>query len=179
LQYREITYENNKDCNFAGLFGAGPDKFAWMLGMIDPYTGAASSEAKKLYKQYHNAVPEAKQLYKRAMRIAEERGYIKTLMGRRARFPDKMNVNAAVNRAVQATAADENKLKLVELRKERKYTGLKLRLTVHDEACGDVPNREAAQRVSEVLNRQILETRVPLLWTVGVGPNWNDAKKVA
>lgn len=180
LDFREITYELTKDCNFAGLFGAGPNKFAWMLKMNNPWPdGRATPAAKKLYNLYHNTLPEAKSLHKEAMRVAEERGYVKTLLGRRARFPDKMFVNAAINRVVQGTAADEMKLKLIELRKERKYTGFKLRLTVHDEVCGDVPDKEAAMRVSEVLNRQLLPTRVPLLWTVGIGPNWNDAKKVA
>lgn len=168
--YREITYELTKDCNFAGVYGAGLEKFAWMLSM-DP------GSAEELYKAYHNAVPEVRQMNRKAMRVARERGYVKTMMGRRARFPNEDNLNAALNRVIQGTAADEMKLKIIALRKAK--TGLKLRFVVHDEACGDVPDVETAKQVSEVLNSQLLPTRVPLLWTVNVGPNWNDSKKSA
>lgn len=167
---RPITYELTKDVNFAGLFGAGLEKFSVMLGMTE-------DEARPLYSTYHNTVPEARALLKYAMRVAEDRGYVKTLLGRRARFPDKAFVYAALNRVIQGTAADEMKTKLVLLRKEAKYTGLKLRFTVHDEVYGDVPDEESAAKVSEVLNRQVLPTRVPLLWTVKTGPNWNSCKK--
>jgi len=172
-KYKPITYELTKDCNFAGLFGAGLDKFSFMLGMTDV-------EAEPIYRTYHKSVPEIRQLLRYAKKRAEEQGFIRTILGRRARFPDLTYVyTQAVNRAIQGGAADENKTKLVELRKEHKRTGLKLRFTVHDEACGDVPDQKAADVVSEVLNRQLLPTRVPLLWTVKAGPNWADCKKVA
>lgn len=169
-QYRPITYELTKDCNFAGLFGAGLDQFAYMLGM-------EVVACKPIYETYHRALPEARELYKRAMRVAEQRGYVKTFLGRRGRFLDKHTVSKAVSRVIQGSAADENKTKLVLLRKAK--LDIKLRLTVHDEVVCDVPNVEVAKQVSDVLNTQVLQTRVPLLWTVNVGPNWQECKKVA
>jgi Mesyanzhinovviridae DNA polymerase len=173
-KYREITYELTKDCNFAGLYGAGLKKWAYMLGM-DP----ESESTQKLYRTYHNTVPEIRALLKKAMRIAESRGYVKTMLGRRARFreDDRDRLHASLNRVIQGSAADEMKLKLVALRKAK--TGMKLRFTVHDEVYGDVASERVAQKVSKVLNTQILKTRVPLLWTVKTGPNWNECKKAA
>lgn len=173
-QYREITYELTKDCNFAGLFGAGPDKFAFMLGMT-------TEAARPLYNTYHKSLPEARRIYRQAIALAQERGFVRTHLGRRARFPDSKFCSPALNRVIQGSAADENKTKLVLLRKTIKALKLafKLRFTVHDEVCGDVADADTARAVSEVLNTQILKTRVPLLWTVNVGPNWQQCKKVA
>jgi DNA polymerase I-like protein with 3'-5' exonuclease and polymerase domains len=169
-KYRPITYELTKDCNFAAVYGAGTEKFAFMLGMSE-------DEVKPLYNAYHNAVPEARRLLKYAMRMAEQRGYVRTILGRRARFLDTVMLHASLNRVIQGSAADEMKKKVVELRKERKRTNFTLRFVVHDEANGDVPDEESAKAVQEVLNRQLLQTRVPLLWKVGTGANWQEAKK--
>lgn len=166
--YIEITYERTKDCNFAGLYGAGLPKFAWMIGLD-------KAAAKPLYQAYHAAVPEIRQLMNRCIAIVEKRGFVRTILKRRARFPFKDEAYKALNRVIQGSAADENKVKIVALRKAK--TGLKLRFTVHDEICGDAPDQACADRVSEVLNTQILKTKVPLLWSVNVGPNWQECKK--
>lgn len=173
-QYVEITYERTKDCNFASLYGAGLGKFAYMVGLD-------IRKARKLYNAYHNAVPESREIMRTAMRLAENRGYVKTLMGRRARFPYKDFLHAALNRVIQGTAADEMKVKLVLLRKAIRSGQLdfKLRFTVHDEVNGDVPSVEEARKVEVVLDMQVLETCVPLLWTVNAGPNWQNCKKTS
>jgi DNA polymerase-1 len=167
---RPITRELTKDCNFAGLFGASLKKFAFMLDISEDV-------AEPLYSMFHERIPEAKQIYYKAMRLAETRGWVKTILGRRARFPNGEHSNAAINRVVQGSAADENKRKIVMVRKAK--TGLIMRFTVHDELYGDAPDRECARRVSEILNTQVLQTDVPLYWTVNAGPNWNQCKKVA
>jgi DNA polymerase-1 len=167
----DITRERTKDLNFAKIYGAGANKIAIMLGL-------SPEEASPFVTAYDRTFPQARTLMDESMRVAEKRGYVKTMLGRRARFPNGKFLHAALNRVIQGTAADINKMKLVELHKERKYTGLKLRFTVHDEADGDVPDVEAGRRVREVLNRQSLPTRVPILWNVGVGPNWGSCKSV-
>jgi DNA polymerase-1 len=98
------------------------------------------------------------------------------MMGRRARFPDREFTYKALNRVIQGSAADEMKLKLVELHRNRKETGFKLRFTVHDEVNGDVPDKAAKDRVQAILNERLLPTRVPLLWSVATGANWLEAK---
>jgi len=168
-QYRPITYSLTKDVNFAGLFGAGLTKFAFMLRMTE-------AQARPLYQTYHSALPEARALHKKAMKVAERRGFVRTKTGRRARFPDKKFCHAAVNRVIQGTAADALKLKLAELHKVSRSLGFKMRFTIHDEINGDASNSEAIQEVGKFLDRQILELEVPLLWKAGSGPNWAEAK---
>lgn len=167
----DITRPLTKDLNFAKIFGAQLARVARMLRLTE-------QEAQPFVRAYDRAFPEAERLLKTAARLAERRGYVRTLLGRRARFAPEEPTYSALNRVIQGTAADEMKLKLVELHRHRKETGFKLRFTVHDEVNGDVPDVEAAQKVKEILNRQILETRVPLFWAVGVGPNWKQCEKI-
>jgi DNA polymerase I-like protein with 3'-5' exonuclease and polymerase domains len=118
---------------------------------------------------------------------------VKTVLGRRARFkpcpkhewagPEKGSycggcprLHSALNRAVQGTAADVNKEKLVDLYRERKALGLILRMTIHDEAVADVPDLVAAQEAAAILDRQPerTELKVRILWDAKVGKNWKD-----
>lgn len=105
------------------------------------------------------------------------RGYVKTVLGRRARFPNGFGLHKALNRVIQGTAADIMKRKLVELHKARKHTGFLMRMTVHDEVCGDSPDTESDRRIMEILNHQSFsDLRVPILWSSDAGASWADAK---
>lgn len=104
------------------------------------------------------------------------RGFVRTLLGRRTRFPEGYRLHKALNAVIQGSAADIMKTKLIELHKARKETGFLLRYTVHDEVDGDVPDQEAAQKVAAILDHQSFpELRVPILWGVSTGKNWKEA----
>jgi len=159
------------------LFGAGIKKLAAMMGVDE-------NSARKMRRSYDQAFPEMSQTMKRAMEVAEERGYIRTILGRRVRFVQGCRCGAcatfgpryhkALNGAVQGGAADINKLKLVELYEAREELGLTLRMTVHDEAVMDVPDQDAADRMDAILQRQAVDLRVPILWSTSVGSNWAE-----
>ena len=164
----DLQYKPLKNYNFAKLYGAGVRKQAEMLGI-------PLAEAKALNAAYDQAFPEAKQVLARAATAAEQRGYVKTILGRRSRFSGKMFLHKAFNRIDQGGAADIMKMKIVELHEQRKDTGFKLRFTVHDEVCGDVPDLEAALKVQKILNHQSFpELKVPILWDVKTGANWKE-----
>lgn len=165
---QEIAYKQVKNLNFAKLYGAGVRKIAIMLG-IDLDT------AEKFIQLYDAAFPDARRMLQKASKLAESRGYVKTLLGRRSRFPARERLHKALNGVIQGTAGDIMKRKLVELHKERKRTGFVMRATIHDEVIGDAPDTESAQRVGEVLNRQTTESVVPILWEVKTGKNWAEA----
>jgi DNA polymerase-1 len=165
----DITRDLVKDCNFAALYGAGVDKWSRMMQISE-------KEARKVYHTYHSQFPEAKKLLERASNTARKRGFVRTILGRRARFPRKTQLYSALNRVIQGSAADEMKTKLLALHKARRDTGFRLRFTVHDEVVGDVPDLAAKERVRTILNTQMLNTRVPLFWKVGTGPNWKECK---
>ena len=132
----------------------------------------------EILKIYDQALPEVSGLLKTASNLAETRGYIKTIMGRRLRFPaghdgKRMRLHKAFNGRIQGSEADIVKTKAVELHKNRNYTGMTLRMQVHDEFDGDVHDKEGEKRVGEVLNRQSFpKLRVPILWGVKTGTSW-------
>lgn len=175
-----ITYKNTKDLNFSKVYGAGLSKVALMMRV-------SSEEAAPFVEAYDQTFPEVARLIKQVSRLAENRGYIRTPLGRRMRFSrDCLCVacslygpryHKGLNGRIQGWAADIMKQKLVELHAERRRTGLKLRFPVHDEVNGDVPDVEAATEVVKILCRQSSPTNVPILWEVGVGRNWKDCKK--
>jgi len=104
------------------------------------------------------------------------RGYIRTYLGRRSRFPDNYNTYRGLNRVIQGTAADINKQKIVEVHRERKHTGFVLRLTKHDEIMGDATQPDTKEKVEEILNRQSFPFTIPILWDTKTGPTWAHCK---
>jgi DNA polymerase-1 len=169
----DIQYKPVKNLNFAKIYGAGRNKVADMLEL-------PRHESDKFVNLYDKMFPEAAALLNQAAHIAKKRGYIKTILGRRARFPEGKRLHKALNSAIQGGAADIMKLKLIELAKERKKLGLTMRMTVHDEFVGDVPDIETAYKVSEILNFQseafASKLKVPILWDLAIGRNWMECE---
>jgi len=159
------TYRMAKAANFSLVCGAGPKTVSKLLGV-------PVEEANGFISAYDHEFPEAKKLLHHASKVAKTRGYVKSLTGRRFRFPDGEFTYKAVNRVIQGGAADVMKRKLVELHAERRRTGFLMRMTVHDEVCGDVPDAESARMVDEILNRQSFELMVPILWDTKTGSSW-------
>lgn len=162
---RDLPYDKSKAIILAILYGAGRDKVSFMGGV-------PRSESDVFVDEYYRAFPEVRATIKKAAHVAETRGYVKTITGRRSRFPGKERTYKGLNSICQGSAADINKVKLVELHRERKYTGYLMRGTVHDETFGQVPDEESARRVTEILNRQSFDLKVPILWSGKTGPNW-------
>ena len=68
-----------KNINFGLAYGMGEAKLASEMGM-------ALDEAVPIFETYHEKFPFVKALFSHASNVAASRGYVKTLMGRRARF---------------------------------------------------------------------------------------------
>ncbi len=164
-----ITRDLVKNINFAIMFGAGVAKTAEMLGV-------SVKESKEFVRQYNAAFPEAKRMRDTATRIAKSRGYVRTILGRRSRFPGGEFTHKALNAVVQGSNGDYQKQKAVELYEAREELGFTMRLTVHDEFVGDVHDEEGAKKVHALLERQTLDVKVPLLWNYGTGANWSESK---
>lgn len=165
-----IPRKHIKNINFAKLYGAGIKKIGVMIGL--PF-----DEAKPFVELYEREIPESVTLMDLAMDTARRRGYVKTLLGRRARFPKAQRLHKALNSIIQGTAADIMKEKTIETYEARKELGLTLRLTVHDELDGDILDVEMARRLKVILNRQSFDIKVPILWTMQTGTSWADCEK--
>jgi DNA polymerase-1 len=163
-----------KNVNFARLYNAGDDKIAEMIG--------ESLEGTKAFlKVYDGVFPESKTISRRFTEQAKERGYVTTLLGRRGRFSKgkgARGIHSATNRVVQGSAADLMKKKLLRIYNERHTLGISaLRQTIHDELDGDIlPDPVYQERLRECFNEQEMELKIPIMWEVGIGENWLEAK---
>ena len=157
-----------KNINFGKLFGMGRDKMAAQLGL-------PRDEADKLFDQYNGMFPETNELMESTMSLAKNRGYVKTRLGRRARFPDGERLHSALNRVIQGSAADVLKLKLLDVYNNRKFLDIhKLLFTVHDDINIATQNLRKVRYINECLEAPIpnLPFRVPIYWDADVGHNW-------
>jgi DNA polymerase I-like protein with 3'-5' exonuclease and polymerase domains len=178
-----------KNTNFANIYGAGLIKFAFMIGEINErdYKQLRAMQSardwtykddirllnsKRIKADYDQMFPNVAPMLKAAREATEQRGWVKDLVGRRAR--PIHNANSSLNRVIQGGAASINKRVLVETYKERKRLGLTMRLTVHDELAGTLEGPVGP--VKKVLNTQYFPLRAPILWDAKSGNNWAECK---
>lgn len=184
---------NAKQINLGLSFGMGRGKLAMEMGL--PYTVEQGfngkpylkpgPEAEAVFEQYHSAIPGISRLTRDASNVAKSRGYVKSILGRRIRFPGGNFVHKAAGLIFQSTAADCLKQKLVELDEFLRSTdsGARLLLSVHDEFDLSVPKgREdilnEAQKILESFGPDdVINLKVPVVSDRGTGPNWWIASK--
>lgn len=162
-----------KHINFGRVFGMGRDKMYAQMQEYNP--GITRVETDQMFDQYDQEFPETRQLMNTAMRLAKDRGYVKTILGRRRRYPDGQRLHSALNAVIQGSAADLLKLALLDLYKERKRLGLTLRFTVHDEFDGDLEDPAMLGLMADLLNKQRFDLRVPISWELKVAKDWGHA----
>ncbi len=159
-----------KILNLALLFGAGGKQTADLMEM-------PRADADAFTKVYHRAFPDVRRMTKAAEQLAKSRGYVKTLSGRRIRFPKGEFTYKALNAAIQGSEADLIKMKSVELHRERKRTGFKMHIINHDEFVGTIQDAEGAERVKMLLMEPSRpDLRVPITWSIKLGPSWGEVK---
>lgn len=163
------TYIANGYASHNCIYGGGK-------GHLAEYLDLSQKISDQFYEIYHKAFPEVRSLSRQVGDAAKANGFVTSLLGRRARFPDSKFAYKALNAVIQPSAADIFKQKVVEVHRERKQTGFVMRMPVHDELCGDVPDAEGARMVSEILNRQSFPLKVPILWEGKTGANWAECK---
>jgi DNA polymerase-1 len=103
-----IDRETGKRLNQAMLTGAGNAKIAMMLGV-------PQAEADSIIEAYHGSMPEIKKLQSHAKRVMLNRGYVKSVLGRRSRLDDERFAYTATNRILQMSNADILKKSMVEI----------------------------------------------------------------
>jgi len=202
----DMVYSHQKNFNFARQYGAKSIKLAVMMRFITERIGAEIRRAKRwddprlntiheIERAYSKMMPEGDQLLARAAHLAkpacdeycrpndamhrqfQHRGFVKTMLGRRSRFPNAYKTYIGLNRVIQGTGADILKRKTVDLHKVRKATGFLMRITAHDELVGDANDEGTLPAMMEILNHQSFPNmRVPILWEGKIGPTWADCK---
>jgi DNA polymerase-1 len=161
-----IDRRTAKTINLGLSFGMGENRLAKELGMD-------KEDAQELFKKYHEKFPKIKKFLNFASARGARRGYVKTLLGRRIRFPDKNKTYKAGALIFQGSAADVMKKKIIELNSN--IDGL--RLIVHDEFNFIVPSetgRETLKKLKEIMEH-VPELNVPVRASVNSGKNWWEA----
>jgi len=144
--------------------------------------------AKNYIDQYFAKYPGVARYMEEIRVQAKEKGYVETVFGRRLWLPEISSPNgprrqaaerAAINAPMQGTAADLIKKAMIAVDRALAEEGLRSRLVlqVHDELVLEVPEDEVTiigAMLPEKMN-QVAALRVPLLVSVGVGDNWDEA----
>lgn len=208
------AYQDNPDTDFHQMVAdmAGIDrKQAKVLGLSITYGAGKAKiaeqlelpidEAGELIKEFHAKVPFLRGTIDAVMRRIEHPasgGSIRTLLGRKCRFPlwepMQWGINKALpyeeavakygprvkramtykglNRLIQGSAADQTKAAMIALHK----AGFKVLLQVHDELALSVSTPEEAKEAAHIMATAV-KMEVPSRVDVEIGTSWGDSMK--
>jgi DNA polymerase-1 len=174
-----------KVVNFATFAGQGASALAQELGV-------EIAEAKEIIARFDRRYAVVRAFQDEQLRLAETRGYVVTLAGRRwpigdLRSPDQEKRSYAERLARRAThegsVADVSRRALLRAAAALRERGLAAEplLEVHDEILFEVPEAEleTATRVVADAMRHAFELRVPLRVGAKAGPNWAELAPLA
>lgn len=170
-----------KTINYGIVYGIGAFGLAQRLGI-------PQAKAREYIESYFQQYPGIRDYMDRTKAEAREKGFVRTLWGRRCYVPE-INAKipsrrayaerAAINAPVQGTAADIMKRAMTRVWRSlrRELPEAKLLLQVHDELVLEVPERRAPDAAA--LIRPAMEGAaafsVPLVVEVGQGRSWEQA----
>ena len=170
-----------KVINFGLIYGMSAFGLAGNLGI-------ERSAAQNYIAKYFDRYPGVAQYMERTRLEARENGYVETVFGRRLWLPEIKGSNgprrqgaerAAINAPMQGTAADLIKLAMIAVEDwlEKEQLKTKLLLQVHDELVLDVPfdELELVQASLPGLMCNVAQLKVPLVVSIGIGDNWEEA----
>jgi DNA polymerase-1 len=136
-------------------------------------------ECKKFIAAYRRSYPGIPSLLDRIEKAARERGYVRTLFGRRRRLaPDGGNELSVKNAVIQGSGADIAKDAMVRLHAQLP-AGAFLITMIHDEfvvECLEEQAEEVRALMVEVMSKRPDGFTVPLLVESKIADNWGDAK---
>jgi DNA polymerase-1 len=170
-----------KAINFGLIYGMSAFGLAKQLG-IGRY------EAQDYVDLYFERYPGVKAYMDETRARAHDQGYVETVYGRRLYLPEINSRNGqrrqyaertAINAPMQGTAADIIKRAMINVDAaltESKLDALVV-MQVHDELVVEVSKKQVDQ-LSELLKSNMesaAELSVPLVVSIGVGPNWDEA----
>lgn len=132
-------------------------------------------EGRALLETYHEKAPFIRALTNKASNRAKSMGFIKTILGRKCRFPLQQDgsrwfTHKAFNRLIQGSAADQTKKAMLDMWKE----GIVPLIQVHDELCFSMDSGSQLRRVQQIMVETI-PLLVPVVAEAKVGYSWGTA----
>lgn len=172
-----IDRKTAKNLNLGVLYTMGSTKLSKKLKI-------SYDEAKYIVGRWHRTFPQGSAFTKKAQQVAEQRGYVKTILGRRARFPDPRWAYRAANRIIQGSSADILKWKMVQINRwieHNKYDDfVHLLLNIHDAILVQIHKDylhlvpELGKLFADVLGAPF-NLKVPFHSDYHMGNNWMEA----
>jgi len=185
-----IKRKQAKTINLGLMYGMGKNKLMAELGLM-------KESAEKLIRQYHARAPFVKQLMDNVSRKANDRGKIRTLLGRACHFdlwqPVQFGVfkplpleqarknydeplkraftYKALNKLIQGSAADMTKKSMVALYKK----GIIPHIQIHDEVDISVESDKKAEQIVQIMEEAVV-LQIPNKVDYESGANWGDIK---
>jgi DNA polymerase I-like protein with 3'-5' exonuclease and polymerase domains len=169
-----IERDPTKTITLGLLYGMGLGKLCKSLKLTE-------EEGKAVINGYHEKLPYMRATTSQIQRVASSRGYIKTILKRRRRFPDKNWCYKAPNSLFQGSAADQLKKTMVDAYEAGVFDVLVPHLTVHDELDYSVPKTKAgyeAEKELKYIAENCVKFKVPLKFELERGENWGELKDV-
>jgi DNA polymerase I-like protein with 3'-5' exonuclease and polymerase domains len=189
----EIERRPAKNINLGLAYGMGIAKMAAQLGKT-------IAETKALFLKYHAGVPFVKLLANDCSNVASNRGYIRTILGRRRHFdlwgpseydPEKKRpplaydqaveayglplrrafTHKALNALIQGSAADMVKQAMVNMY-DAGYTS---HLTVHDETDTSVETEKQGREIESIMEDAV-KLVIPVKVDLFMEKNWGLCK---
>ena len=150
--------------------------------------GISQKDAKRYIDSYFEHYKGVSSFIEKTILEAKEKGYVRTLLGRKRPIPElsgkevalrQFGERTAINTPIQGTAADIIKLAMINIFNRTRKENLKslMILQVHDELVFEVPEGEVEimkQLVCEEMEG-VMDLNVPLKVDIGVGNNWSEA----
>ena len=185
-----IKRKQAKTINLGLMYGMGKNKLMAELGLM-------KESAEKLIRQYHSRAPFVKQLMDNVSRKANDRGKIRTLLGRACHFdlwqPTQFGIfkplpleqarkeydeplkraftYKALNKLIQGSAADMTKKSMVALYKN----GIIPHIQIHDEVDISVESDKKAEQIVQIMEEAVV-LQVPNKVDYESGTNWGEIK---
>jgi len=145
----------------------------------------AGEEGAALFRMFHEGAPFIRQLNYKIQDAIQDRGYIRTLLGRKLHFPLKAFpsrnpvtgkdenydwAHKGLNRLIQGSSADQTKQAVVNLHE----AGIYVQLQVHDEVAASVTGQAQADQMGQIM-RDAVKLTVPMNVDVETGASWGDS----
>lgn len=172
--YMNVSRKVAKNLNLGIMYTMGAEKLARQLGI-------SLQESYDILRRWKRTFPNVSKFTKRASQVAEERTYVKTILGRRARFPDPRWSYRAANRIIQGGSADILKWKMVEidnyLVKNNLEDVCRMLLTIHDSLVFEIRKDclhliPVIAGIMERVNGAPFNLKIPFIADHKWGDNW-------
>lgn len=174
-----------KAINFGIIYGISAFGLANQLSI-------ERSEAGDYIKRYFERFPGIRDYMENTKAFARENGYVETIFGRRAHYPDirssnpsmrAFNERASINAPIQGSAADIIRRAMVKMEPALEAAKLSARmlLQVHDELIFEVEDGEIERTIPVIISvmenaaMPALDVRVPLKVDARAAHNWDEA----